>query len=286
MLFPPEKKAEKKPLFSLQELPAPSSDVPRLPAGNLATGTLKLIALLFMLIDHLGAVVFTGIPEMRILGRLALPIYCWCMVVGFHYTRSTPRYLLRILAVGLISQPLYAITMNHALTKPNIFLTLFLGLLGLWGLRERKYYSHIWGPVLVLVLAQVLGVDYGWKGVLFLMLLYACRGSRGAIAAVMTAFFLFWGTSYPVTPSLLGLRVDLDAPSRALTQAGLPLLSDLVRGFTAPLSAFLRLETYGLAALIFILPRYRRNLRMPVWLGYAIYPLHLLLVLLIKTLVL
>ena len=58
------------------------------PAGNHATATLKLIALFFMLIDHLGAVVFPSLREMRILGRIAFPIYCWCLVVGFHYTRS------------------------------------------------------------------------------------------------------------------------------------------------------------------------------------------------------
>ncbi len=279
----PEK--EKTPAFSLAELPPlpPSGEV--IPAGNHATGTLKLIALFFMIIDHLGAVVFPGIPEMRILGRIAFPLYCWCMVVGFHYTRSTPMYLLRLLAVGLISQPLYAIVMNHALTKPNIFLTLFLGLLGLWGIRENKYFSRFWAPVLVMVLATVLNADYGWKGVLFLMLLYAARGSRPAVAAVMIAFFLFWGTSYSVTRSLFGLSIALDAPVQSLEKAGQPFFASLLRGMTTPLSSFLRLETYGLLSLIFILPRYRRNLKYPVWAGYLLYPAHLLLIMLIKALV-
>ena len=97
---------------------------------------LKLIALFFMLIDHLGAVVFPSVTEMRILGRIAFPIYCWCMVVGFYYTRSVPKYLGRILLTGVLVQPLYAYVMNHVgstgnlladlyLPYPNIFLTLF-----------------------------------------------------------------------------------------------------------------------------------------------------------------
>lgn len=251
------------------------------PAGNNATGILKLIALCFMLIDHLGAVVFPGIQEMRILGRIAFPIYCWCLVVGFHYTRSVPRYLRRILLVGIISQPLYAYVMNHVgttgnliydwmLNKPNIFLTLFLGLAALWGLREKWYGSQFWGPFAAICLATVLDVDYGWRGVMFILLLYGARNSRSAVAAVMIAFFLYWGTLYRVTSSLFGIPIDLN------------LLPEFL---SAPLSAFLRMETYGLMALPFILIRFRKDLRMAAWLSYGIYPAHLLIVWAVKVLV-
>lgn len=64
-------------------------------AGNTATGALKLIALCFMMIDHMGKMLFPQVPEMRILGRIAFPLYAWCMVVGFHYTRNPWRYALR-----------------------------------------------------------------------------------------------------------------------------------------------------------------------------------------------
>ncbi len=275
---------EKKSLFSvsLVDSVVPAAPEGIVPAGNHATGTLKLIALFFMIIDHLGAVVFTNVPEMRLLGRIAFPIYCWCMVVGFHYTRSIPRYLMRILAVGLISQPLYATAMNHVLTKPNIFLTLFLALLGLWGIRENKYGSRIWAPILVVYLGTVLDVDYGWKGVLFLMLLYAARGSRPAIAAVMISFFLFWGTSYSITNSLFGISFDLNGPVQSLMISNQQTAATLVRGITQPLSAFMRMETYGLLSLFFILIRFRKNLKYPVWVGYALYPAHLLLIMLAK----
>ena len=44
------------------------------PAGNTATGWLKVIALVFMLIDHIGRNQFPDIQELRILGRIAFPI--------------------------------------------------------------------------------------------------------------------------------------------------------------------------------------------------------------------
>ena len=238
------------------------------PAGNTATGWLKLIALVFMFIDHSGKMLFPAVPEMRILGRIAFPLYAWCMIVGFHYTRSVPKYLLRILATGLLSQPLYMRALNHPWNEPNVFLTLFLGLCALWGIREKKAFSHLWAPAAAIALAVVFKADYGWKGVLFLILLYAVQNSRRGIAAVMVAYFLFWGTFYSPTKSLFGLKVDLNALPAFLSQ---------------PLNSFLRLETYGLLALPLILIPFRKDLKMPRWLGYALYPAHLLLLIALET---
>ena len=250
------------------------------PAGNRATGTLKLIALAFMLVDHLGGAVFTGIPEMRIVGRIAFPIYCWCLIVGLHYTRSVPRYLGRILITGILSQPIYAVAMKHVGTsgnllidltiRPNIFLTLLLGLAALWGIREKKYLSHLWAPAAAIALATVMRADYGWRGVLFILLLYAARGQKASIAALMIAYFLYWGTGYSVTNSLFGMPLALNQLPSFIYQ---------------PLSAFARLEAYGLLSLPFILIPFRKNIRLPAWASYAIYPAHLLLVWVIRLLV-
>ena len=232
----------------------------RKPAGNTATTWLKIIALVFMFIDHAGKMCFPNTPEMRIIGRIAFPIYAWCMIVGFHYTRSVPKYLLRVLITGLVSQPLYMLALNHTWKQPNIFLTLFLGLCALWGIREKKYLSQIWAPAITLVLATVLGADYGWRGVLLFIMLYAVQESRPGIAAVMVSYFLFWGASYSITKSLFGLPINMDALPAFLSQ---------------PLSAFMRMEAYALLALPFILIRFKKDLKLPRWVGYALYPAHL-----------
>ena len=232
----------------------------RKPAGNTATTWLKIIALVFMFIDHAGKMCFPAVPEMRILGRIAFPIYAWCMIVGFHYTRSVPKYLLRILITGLVSQPLYMIALNHTWKQPNIFLTLFLGLCAMWGIREKKYLSQIWAPVAAMALAIFLGADYGWRGVLLFIMLYAVQESRPGIAAVMVAYFLFWGSSYSITKSLFGIPINMDAIPTVLSQ---------------PLSAFLRMETYALLALPLILIPFKKDLKFPRWIGYALYPAHL-----------
>ena len=234
----------------------------REPAGNTATTWLKIIALVFMFIDHAGKMLFPTVPELRLIGRIAFPIYAWCMVVGFHYTSSVPRYLLRVLAVGLLSQPLYMKALNHPWNDPNIFLTLFLGLCALWGIREKKFLSQIWAPAIAIALATVLEADYNWRGVVLFIMLYAVQDSRPGIAAVMVAYFMFWGSMYSVTRSLFGMPVDLNT---------------LPNWLSKPLTCLMRNETYALLGLPLILVRFKKDLKIPRWVGYVLYPAHLAL---------
>lgn len=143
--------------------------------GNLDTGLLKIIALVCMIIDHAGVRLLGNATEWRLIGRIAFPLYLWCMVVGACYTHSPARYALRLLAVGLISQPCFMLGLNHGWNQLNVFFTLLLGYLGIWGIRENRYGSRIWAPLLALAVPCFVSMDYGWRGVLLAMLLYAAR---------------------------------------------------------------------------------------------------------------
>lgn len=236
-------------------------------AGCTSTGLLKLIALVFMMIDHSGKMVFGNSMDLRLLGRIAFPIYAWCMVVGVSYTRCAPKYLLRLLVLFLVSQPLYMIALDHPWDTPNIFLTLAVGLLGLWGMREKRFGSHIWAPLLCLVLAEVLGCDYGWRGVLLMLLLWAAREKSSAIAAVFIAFCLYWGSDSSAVNVIFGYR--------------LPWLK------TAPwvnlLRPWFRLQGMALLALPFMLMSVKTNaIKLPRWVGYAIYPVHLVVLIVME----
>lgn len=236
-------------------------------AGNTATGWLKILALIFMFCDHAGKMLLPGVLEMRMLGRIAFPLYCWCMVVGFHYTRSVPKYLLRVVLIGLASQPLYMWGLNHTWREPNIFLTLAIALCALWGMREKKFLSHIWAPVLALAAATVLGCDYGWRGVLLVLLLYAARNSRGAIAAVMIAFCLYWGSASITVTEFFGLRLNI-----------------LLSPFSALSAPWLKLQALAILALPLMLIRIPRkwDIKLPTWLSYAIYPAHLVVLIILE----
>lgn len=234
-------------------------------AGNTATGWLKILALVFMFCDHAGKMLLPNVLEMRMLGRIAFPLYCWCMVVGFHYTRSVPKYLLRLVLIGLVSQPLYMLGLNHTWKEPNIFLTLAVALCGLWGMREKKWLSHIWAPILALAAAICLHCDYGWKGVLLVFLLYGAQGSRSGIAAVMIAFCLYWGSSSSLVREIFGLSLN-----------GLPTPINQL------LSPWLRLQALAIFSLPLMLIRFPKDIKMPWWVGYAIYPAHLVVLIVLN----
>ena len=248
-------------------------------AGNTSTGVLKLLALVFMMVDHVGVTLLPGVPEMRMIGRLAFPIYAWCIVAGVAYTRNRLKYLLRLLLTGLLCQlpylialnhykgPLSAMTLNDFISTPNVFLTLSLGMAAIWGVDEKKYLSHIWAPAAALLLAQVTGCDYGWRGVMLILLLYLVRDSRRGIAAVMIAFCMFWGSfSFPVS-TFLGLPVNTGKWPSAISSL---------------LSPMLRLQAMAVFSLPFILIPFRSNWKMPRWLSYSLYPAHLLVLLLLE----
>ena len=49
---------------------------------NLDTNLLKLVAVVCMLLDHFGGTFFEQVPAFRWAGRLAFPLFCYCMTVG------------------------------------------------------------------------------------------------------------------------------------------------------------------------------------------------------------
>ena len=59
-----------------------------------------------------GGTFFPEYPVFRWIGRLAFPIFCYCMTVGMLYTRDIKRYLGRIAVFAVISQPFWILAFN------------------------------------------------------------------------------------------------------------------------------------------------------------------------------
>ncbi|MBQ9197476.1 MAG: hypothetical protein IJ157_09605 [Clostridia bacterium] len=227
-------------------------------AGNHDTALLKIIAAVCMFIDHADVRLLHNQLELRVIGRIAFPLYIWCLVVGACYTRNAKKYALRLLLTGLISQPFFMLGLNHDWKTLNIFCTLLTGYLGILGIREKRYGSQYWGPLLALAFACVVKMDYGWRGVLLIMLMYLARRDRAALAALMVAFCLYWGADSAALKSVYGFHL----------QGG---LFDV-----EPVKAFLKVQALAILALPLILwPRKERLSFLPRWVGYAIYPAHL-----------
>ena len=108
----------------------------------MSTFVLKLIAMIAMFCDHFSYVYF-GISETTILnyiGRFAIMIFCFQIVLGYKKTKSLKKYLFRLLLVAIISQTPYALFFQTLSSKKvlNVCFTLFFGLLSLSILNFHK----------------------------------------------------------------------------------------------------------------------------------------------------
>lgn len=233
---------------------------------NTDTGFLKLIAIVTMLIDHLGAVMFPQYPVMRVIGRIAFPIFAYCIAAGCIYTRNIGKYALRVLIMAVLVQPLYVTAMNHQTRmafnwarnfyRPDlifqhyyagvnlaIHFTLFMGILLVWTLQEKKYVAT---AVVFAACWYLQGqLDYGMYGIYLIVLFWALI-DRPLASLVWVAAYMTW--------------------------YGLPTL----RARLWPLdNVRVYVQLYALMALPLIYIPMNTKIRVNKWVFYLFYPVHL-----------
>ena len=135
---------------------------------------IKIIAAVTMFIDHMGLLLFPQYRIFRIIGRLAFPLYAWCIAEGFRYTRDRKKYFLRIFILGVLCQIVYTIAERELYL--GILLTFSISILLMsvqdWfirGLGEGKYVRgalYLLSVAAVFLLTRYVEVDYGFFGIM------------------------------------------------------------------------------------------------------------------------
>ena len=181
---------------------------------------IKLIAIVSMLIDHTGAIFQGYLPAdmytlMRAVGRIAFPLFAFFIIEGFTHTRNVKNYLLRLAVFAVLSE----IPFDYAFFgwsgrlfswgHQNVFVTLTLGLAVIWLLdtiRTRmtsmNFLPHLAQLLLTVLviflsvsLADLLGGDYGHMGMLLMLLFYFARGNKLGQVLALTAWLLLYDYS-------------------------------------------------------------------------------------------
>ena len=157
---------------------------------QLLDGTaLKLVAMVSMVIDHVGDLFFPGAAWMRMVGRLAMPIFAFCVAEGFAHTRDKKKYLLRMGVFALLGEIPFDLAFEGKLGfgHQNIMLTFFLAILALLlydrsrggADAERPSAGRTALGVLAVFAAAALSLllraDYTAFGVIAVFLFYALR---------------------------------------------------------------------------------------------------------------
>ena len=162
----------------------------------MSTFVLKLIAVISMLIDHPGAVLFPEEVWFRIVGRLAFPIFCFLIAEGYTHTRNVKRYAFRLFLFALLSEIPFDLLFFDSwfdISGQNVFFTLFLGLCAVWVadiLKSRWPVPAFLCAGLFAAAAQLLCTDYGAFGVALIVAFFLCRDKD----FLKTAAFLLLNT--------------------------------------------------------------------------------------------
>ena len=132
---------------------------------------LKLIAAVSMLLDHVGYFLFPTVTVLRIIGRLAFPIFAFCISEGCRYTRNRLRYWLQILLCAVVFQ-VVAFIAEGASAPINIFGTFSVAILLCYlfdFIKSRKLGGFLLFGLAVFAvyaLTRYLNFDYGFLGML------------------------------------------------------------------------------------------------------------------------
>lgn len=166
---------------------------------------LKLLAVVTMLIDHMGFTLFPHAMWMRAVGRLAFPIFCFLIAEGCAHTRGKKRYAGRLLLFAVLSElPFNLMCSGQWLSwnYQNVLWTLLIGALVCWAidwaLKKRTPSAFVLtGAVMVAAywLLELTGTDYGGWGMLLVAAFYCARRcpypqmAKMAIQAIGLVFF-------------------------------------------------------------------------------------------------
>ncbi len=168
---------------------------------------MQWIAMLTMLIDHIGYVFFPDEMLWRTIGRIAFPIYVYALVQGHLHTSNKLKYGIRLFIIALVSQLPYEFAFDT--TRLNVVGTLFIAALVL-NILDRISSKILSGGIILLfgILMQVFPFDYGTYG-LVLVLLFRYLSSHEIVFAhvFLNVVYLFSNNSilqmYSIIPTLI-----------------------------------------------------------------------------------
>lgn len=151
--------------------------------------TLHFFAMVCMLLDHLWLIVPGNAEWMNCVGRLAFPIFAFLTVEGFFHTKNLKKYMGRMLLFAVISELPFNLLVEGTWIYPfhqNVLWTFLIGLCLMWMNEKARATRKKWLVILTgagtILLGIILGaftmVDYGYIGVLTVLVFYFFRGTE------------------------------------------------------------------------------------------------------------
>jgi len=193
----------------------------------LSSFALKIIALTAMVIDHIGDVWSYSIPNylfLRVIGRIAFPLYAFMIAEGCRHTRNIKNYALRLGAFALISEFPFDLCFRnkgyitagsitfYSFEYQNVFFNLFLAVLAIliWENFKDKKYKFIAALAFPACMwaGEAMNADYGWFAVAFIAALYFIQNKKLRVLAMVVGAAVLYLPDAGHAALMFGRRVS------------------------------------------------------------------------------
>lgn len=210
---------------------------------NENTNFLKLIGIITMLIDHIGCILFPKVLLFRVIGRIAFPIFTYTTYLGYKHTKNLKKYIIRLLIIGIISQPIYIIAFSRI--NPNIMFTLIFELFLYYSLDKKKW----WYIPFIIIFSFIFNLEYSIT-YMFLVPMFYYFSNNSFIVILYTLTFYF---NYAI--------------DKTIYPSGIPACITASSIFFLP----------------FVLIKFKEKFKINKYIFYIFYPFHLLTLFIIKS---
>ena len=235
----------------------------------LNSNAIKLLAVLFMTLDHIGF--FFDILPFRYIGRLAFPLFAYAIAEGCRYTKNKRQHFTLLFGLGMVCQVVYYITDPTAMYL-NIFLTFSLSVLLIYLLAYAKECSFAKekNPI------EILSAWVGFLGAILAVKVLTDRFDfdYGFFGVMLPVFVALFDTHRLGAPKWLE-RLDIKWVKLLTLSLGLVCLAKQVSATDAEMGA---IQWYALLALIpLVFYNEKPGKRRIKYFFYLYYPLHMAL---------
>ena len=163
-----------------------TTTVPARNGWGLSASTLKIIACILMVIDHIGVILLPHLLILRVIGRLSYPIFAYLLAEGCRYTRNKKKRFLLVFGLAMICELATVVVMGAP--EGGILVNFSLAILLIYEVQAIKK---------ALARGKTLQA-----GLLFLLLALSVAGVYAFVERVLYVDYGFWGVLIPVWASI------------------------------------------------------------------------------------
>lgn len=176
--------------------------------------TLRVIAMVTMLLDHMYITIFPNSNWMNYVGRISFPIFAFLLVEGFFHTSNLKRYLTRLAIFAVISEIPFNLMMNRTFIYPyhqNVLFTFIIGLATMYIIEKSKSFDNkvasvtlvIFTCIFSFIFATITLADYFGYGILIILTFYFAYGLKNGwiievIGMIYVNFILIGGNNISI----------------------------------------------------------------------------------------